>query len=262
MDYDIYLNMRNVKNRQITILGMLNSSNKLLIKDLLTVFEVSEMTLRRDIETLLKKGVIKKVKGGIVRNFKDSSDIPFDIRNERKSVEKIAIAKKAASLIQEGETIVIDNGTTALAFANEIKEINNLTVVTASLRVAWTLSDRSNIKLILLGGTVKNGELSTYSKVGLETYENLFPDTFVMGVSAINIESGITDFDIDDATIKMKAIRASTRTIVIADETKIGKTAFAKIADLNAIDIIITNKSLPKQILTELQLKNVSVILA
>ncbi|WP_277584639.1 DeoR/GlpR family DNA-binding transcription regulator [Psychrobacillus antarcticus] len=254
--------MNNVKNRQITILEMLNSSNKLLIKDLLKVFGVSEMTLRRDIETLEKKGVIKKIKGGIVRNFKDSSDIPFEIRNERRSLEKIAIAKKAASLIQEGETIVIDNGTTALAFANEIKDIDNLTVVTANLRVAWALSDRSNIKLILLGGIVKNGERSTYRKVGLETYENLFPDTFVMGASAISIDSGITDFDIEDATIKSKAIQAATRTIVIADENKLGKTAFAKIADLNAIDVLITNKSLSKQIFTELQLKKVTVILA
>lgn len=253
--------MNYVKNRQKTILEMLNQTEKVLISELSTCFNVSEMTLRRDLDILAQKGVIKRIRGGAVKVNHGSYEMPFEMRCEKDFEAKRLISRKAASMIRDGETVVLDTGTTALSVAEELKDRNNLTILTSSLRVAWLLADRPNIQLIVLGGVVRNGERSLIGSLVENEFENFFPDTFIMGVGGIDAESGFTDFDIDDVKVKRKAIQASQRTIVVADESKIDKKAFVKIATINEIDTLITNKPANMEKINKLKKTDLTVVL-
>jgi DeoR/GlpR family transcriptional regulator of sugar metabolism len=253
--------MRYVKSRQKEILEMLNETEKVLISDLSTHFEVSEMTLRRDLDILAQKGVLKRIRGGAIKINQGSYEIPFEMRYEKDFEAKSKISKKAASMIRDGETVVIDTGTTALAVAEELKDRNNLTILTSSLRVAWLLADRPNINLIVLGGIVRKGERSLVGDIFESVYDNFFPDTFIMGIGGIDAESGFTEFNIDDAKIKKKAIKASDRTIVVADENKVGKIAFAKVASIDDVDTLITNKPVNMEKINRLRNNDITVVL-
>lgn len=233
--------MNSVKYRHKKILEMIKESEKVLINDLSKIFDVSEMTLRRDLDILAEKGVIKRIRGGALKINQGSYEMPYEMRYDKNFEAKDRISSMAADMIKDGETVVIDTGTTALAVAEKLKKRNNLTVLTSSLRVAWILADLSNINLIVFGGVVRPGERSLIGEISENAYDALFPDTFIMGVGGVDIQNGFTEFNIDDARVKKKAIAASQRTIVVADETKIDKTAFAKVASLSEIDLLITN---------------------
>jgi DeoR/GlpR family transcriptional regulator of sugar metabolism len=254
--------MRYVRNRQKEILKLLNQTEKVLITDLSNHFSVSEMTLRRDLDILAQKGVIKRIRGGAIKFNQGSYEMPFEMRCDKEFEAKSAISKKAASMIRDGETVVIDTGTTALAVAEELKERNNLTILTSSLRVAWLLADRPNINLIVLGGVVRKGERSLVGELVENVFGNFFPDTFIMGVGGIDVECGFTDFNIDDVNVKRKAIKSSQRTIVVADESKIEKRAFAKIASINELDTLITNKPLNMEKINRLKKNDLTIVLA
>ncbi|WP_142305177.1 DeoR/GlpR family DNA-binding transcription regulator [Bacillus oleivorans] len=252
--------MKYVKNRQKQILEMLNESEKVLVSELSTHFGVSEMTLRRDLDILAQKGVIKRIRGGAVKINQGSYEMPFEMRYEKNYEVKSRIAQRAASMVRDGETVLIDTGTTALAVAEELKE-RNLTILTSSLRVAWLLCDRPNINLIVLGGIVRAGERSLVGDIFENVYDDFFPDTFIMGIGGIDAENGFTEFNVEDAKIKKKAIKASDRTIVIADESKIGKTAFAKVASIEDIDTLITNRPQDLGKINTLREKDLTVVI-
>ncbi|MBB6454585.1 DeoR family fructose operon transcriptional repressor [Salirhabdus euzebyi] len=254
--------MKYVKNRQKEIVELLNQTEKVLISDLSEQFNVSEMTLRRDLEALAQKGVIKRIRGGAVKVNQGSFELPFEIRYDKNHDVKDRISEIAANMIKDGETVVIDTGTTALAVAEKLKERNNLTIVTSSLRVAWLLADCPNINLIVTGGVVRNGERSLIGELTEDVYDVFFPDTFICGVGGVDITSGFTDFNLDDARVKKKAIQASQRTIVVADNSKIGKTAFAKIAHLEEVDTLITNKIANTDVINQLKKNDLTVVLA
>lgn len=254
--------MRYVKNRQKEIMEILNQTEKVLISNLSEQFNVSEMTLRRDLETLAEKGVIKRIRGGAVKINQGSYELPFEIRYDKNYDVKDRISEVAANMIKDGETVVIDTGTTALAVAEKLKERNNLTILTSSLRVAWLLADRPNLNLIVIGGVVRIGERSLIGEFTEDIYENFFPDTFIAGVGGVDAENGFTEFNLDDARVKKKAIKASQRTIVVADDSKIGKTAFAKIASLEEVDTFITNKTSNMETINQLKKKDLIVVLA
>ncbi|NHM32469.1 DeoR/GlpR transcriptional regulator [Bacillus sp. C11] len=240
---------------------MLNQTDKVLIAELSERFNVSEMTLRRDLDILSQKGVIKRIRGGAIKINQGSYEMPFEMRYEKEFEEKNSISKKAASMIRDGETVFIDTGTTALAVAEELKERNNLTILTSSLRVAWVLADRPNINLIVLGGMVRKGERSMVGELVEDVFDHFYPDTFIMGVGGVDAESGFTDFNIEDVKVKRKAMKSSQRTIVVADESKLEKKAFVKIASINEIDTLITNKPLNMEKINRLKKTELTVVL-
>ncbi|MET3696715.1 DeoR family transcriptional regulator [Bacillus oleivorans] len=254
--------MNNVRNRQKEIIEILNQTEKVLISDLSDQFNVSEMTLRRDLEVLAQKGVIKRIRGGAVKINQGSYELPFELRCDKNHDVKERISKVAANMIKDGETVVIDTGTTALAVAEKLKERNNLTIITSSLRVAWLLADRPNLNLIITGGVVRTGERSLIGEFTEDVYDHFFPDTFIAGVGGVDPINGFTDFNLEDTRVKKKAIKVSQRTIVVADDSKLGKTAFAKIASLEEVDTFITNKTSNTEAINQLKKKDLTVVLA
>jgi DeoR/GlpR family transcriptional regulator of sugar metabolism len=141
-----------VRARRSEIVGLLQRNGKRETAELSGRFGVSEMTVRRDLEALEREGVLKRVRGGAISATSRSYEPPFAFRTGRNTEEKTRIGLAAAEMVSEGETVILDVGTTALAVARVLQERRNITVLTPSLRVAWLLADKPELRVLLRAG--------------------------------------------------------------------------------------------------------------
>jgi DeoR/GlpR family transcriptional regulator of sugar metabolism len=218
------------------------------------------MTVRRDLEALEQEGMLKRVRGGAITATSRSYEPPFALRSVRSGEEKSKIAQAAVAMVSEGETVILDVGTTALAVAEGLEKRRNITVVTPNLRAAWLLADRQDLRVILTGGIVRHGERSLIGSFSEQAFESIYCDTFFMGVGGLNLQAGLTEFNLDDARVKQKAMQYSRRCIVVADSSKLGQIAFARIAAIDEIDALITDAGAEPEKVGELQDVGLEVI--
>lgn len=233
---------RGAERRQF-ILSLLMAKGQVTISEIASHFEVSEMTTRRDLDGLEAEGALRRVHGGATRVAGSSFEPPFAIRSHVNVDAKRRIARKVSELIVDGETVVLDGGSTGAAIA-EALVAHEITVCTPSLRVADLLRDVPNIKLMLVGGTVRPGELSLVGPGAIRTLEDHRFDVFVMSVSGLDASAGCTEWNVDDAAVKRTALNVASRCIVAADVSKVGAVAFARVCGIDDIDHIVTDSSL------------------
>ena len=226
--------------RQQVILDALAASGRVDIAELRGLLTVSEMTIRRDLGSLESDGVLRRVHGGATSIASGSYEPPYAMRQRQHHAAKRAIAEAIAEEIQDGQTVIVDGGTTGLAVA-EMLIGRVLTVCPLSMRVATALAGSSSLRLLVPGGFVRPGEQSF---VGAETArvlaEHLF-DVYVLTVSGLHAREGLTEWNTEDALVKRAALASSTRTLVAADSSKLGQTAFTRVAALSDIDLLVTD---------------------
>lgn len=206
-------------------------------------FGVSEMTIRRDLEALELAGLVRRVRGGAIPVVGRSHEPPIVERRNAAVQAKRAIGKAAASLLEDGETAILDVGTTTLECARALSGFRRLTVVTASLLVAQELSNAVGIRTLLTGGVLRPGEMSLIGPRAEDSFSDLNCDTVFLGVGGIDIEPGLTEYNLDDARVKQAALQAARRCVVLADESKFGRITFATIAPLSRVDVLVTDAS-------------------
>jgi len=205
-------------------------------------FGVSEMTVRRDIETLEQMGLLRKVMGGAIALGK-LAEPPFEARASLEIESKQHIAETVASYLRIHETVILDSGSTALAVARAVRGRElGLTIVTPSILVAVELADQRDTTVILTGGLVRPGELSLIGSDAVQSLGAINCDTFVMGVAGVHEERGYTDYDRDESAVKRAAIGASDRLIVVADHSKIGRIHLSHIAPLDRADVLVSDE--------------------
>ncbi|MCY3779366.1 MAG: DeoR/GlpR family DNA-binding transcription regulator [Chloroflexi bacterium] len=231
--------------RRATIMRILDATGRVAVPELSKLTKVSDMTVRRDLEALEHEGLLKRTRGGAVGVASLSYEPPYILRKESNAEAKTRIGQRAASLLREGETVILDVGTTAVEVARALKGRQNLTVLTSNLWAAAILADEPGIVLILTGGQARNRERSLVGHLATRAFDELVFDVFVMGVAGVHQDFGVTDYNVDEAQVKRAAVRASQRRIVIADSSKLGRVAFARICDLHQIDAIVTDDASP-----------------
>ncbi|MDD7183783.1 DeoR/GlpR family DNA-binding transcription regulator [Peptostreptococcus porci] len=229
------------EERQSIIVNMLSEKSILKLKDLVKLLDASESTIRRDLDELEAKGLLKRVHGGAVAvNGSFTLDYSIDERTGKFLTEKIAIAKYCASLIEDGDYVYLDSGTTTLEMIPYLSE-KNITVVTNGVHNAQKLVE-NRVKTYLLGGEVKP---KTQTVIGEQAVLNLLKFRFTkafIGANGITFKSAITTPDDSEAVIKKLAIDLSKDSYVVVDSSKFGSVSFAKICDLDDVTIV-TNKS-------------------
>lgn len=204
-------------------------------------FEVSEMTVRRDLDELERQGACRRVHGGAVMAASRSYEPPFAVRRDRAVEAKQRIGAAVADLLTEGETVLLDIGTTTLAVAEALRGRRNITVLTPSLRIASVLADEGDLRLICLGGMVRPGERSMVGGLAEEAIRSFFVDVCVLGIGGIDPQAGLTEFNLDDASIKKVALGQSRRIVVAADASKLGSVAFAAVAPASDVHVLVTD---------------------
>lgn len=247
--------------RQQEILSLLDKHHSVQISELVERFNTSEMTIRRDLGALERKGLLRRVRGGAISNRGRSYEPPFLVRSKDRTEEKKRIGSMAASLIKSGESIMLDVGTTTLEIARNLSNHQNLTVITPCFQIAALLVEHPNIRLIVTGGILRRGELSLVGHLAEQAIEEFYVDKLFMGVGGADLEAGFTEFNLEDTLIKKAMIRRAKEITVVADSSKFGQVAFTVIAPLGVANRIITDDALPQQTADKIRELGIELIL-
>ncbi len=229
------------EQRQQEILKVLREAGGATVAELGRMLSVAEMTIRRDLEALEATGVLQRYHGGARLITPSAFEPPIAMRERTNSEGKRAIAAVVAGLIEDGETVILDGGSTGIAVAAAL-EGRHITVCPLSLRVAWAFEKSTTVELLLSPGSVRRGELSLR---GAETVEYLRAhhfDRYILTASAFSLEEGFTEWNVEDAAVKRASIQAARSVIAAVDTTKFGRSAFVEICPLSRADVVVLDR--------------------
>jgi DeoR/GlpR family transcriptional regulator of sugar metabolism len=258
-----------VADRLDLTLRLVRGTDRISLNELADRLGVSLMTVRRDLDELQAQGLVQRVRGGAVSLATPTEEAGFAAREPWQGATKQRIGAAAAELIKPRQTVLLDAGTTTAALAPSLAALAPLTVAVLSLQAANLLADRPGIRLLVLGGESRPGERSLVGHMTLRMLEELWFDCFLMSIGAVHRDLGWSEFSMEDATVKQHARCRAERTIVVADSTKLGVRAFARVAGLGDVDTLVTDDPGPgtqetaaQETLTEIRDAGVNVVLA
>ena len=232
------------EERQQAILEGLRHQGKVTVEELRRRFKVSPPTIRTDLTRLEEQGLLRRTHGGAIAIGNTLYEPPFAERAVLRLDEKRAIALAAVSFVHEDETILLDAGTTCHEIALLLREFNRLTVITNSLAIAQTLTENDGIEVVLIGGTLQPRRRATLGPLAAHFLDPIHCDRAFLGMSGVHPTAGFSVIDFDAADIKRKMIAKSRQSIAVADSSKIGQIAFACVAPLSAVSLLITDSGL------------------
>ena len=240
--------------RQTLILQEVSRTGAARISDLALALDVSEMTVRRDIDALAEAGQIEKVHGGAVAIFEASniSEPPFKATSMREQAAKDAIAATAAELVKPGSSIALMGGSTVFAMAKYISHIPRITVVTNSLPVSDYLHREGNQdQVVILTGGMRTPTDSFVGEFTIAALQRLNLDLAFIGTHGVDIQGGFSSPNLYEAETNRSVRQRAKKFVVLADHTKFGKVGFSTFAQLNETDLLITDSAIdPKAMAT------------
>ncbi|MCI8371972.1 MAG: DeoR/GlpR transcriptional regulator [Lachnospiraceae bacterium] len=233
--------------RKSEILAILQREKSVLVAELSQKYNVTEETIRRDLDKLEKEGYVKKTYGGAVLSKNTSMEMPFKVRAKTNKQEKQTIARLVQGTIEEGESIMLDSSTTSLMVARNLKQYKNLTVITNSVEILLELSDCKGIKVISTGGELRDSALSLGGRQAEQMLERYNVDKAVLSCKGVSMEKGITDSNEPEAHIKGTMRECAKTTIWAIDSTKFDNVSFVQLAKFQKGDIVVTDKPLEQR---------------
>lgn len=244
------------------VITKLIEKNKIVkVPELIKIFNVSVETVRRDLEYLEKEGYLKRVYGGAVFEKVSDSESILTKRQIEHVDEKMYIASLAVQHVNDGQSIIIDMGTTTLEFAKELKnKVKKLTVITNSMIIAKELSDMDDYTIILTGGVLRKDEFSLSGYMTERLIEEFHIDVAFLTVGGISIEAGITDYDMNEVQVKKKMIKSAEQVIVLADSSKFNVKTLINVCGFKDINLIITDNIIKNYTLIKYVNEGIQVI--
>lgn len=250
------------QERHRLVCDAVQATGRVRVADLANRMRVSEMTIRRDLEELEARGALTRVHGGAVSNVSRSFEPGFAARSMQNVDAKHRIGQAAAGLVRDGETVIIDAGTTTLHVVRNLRRDVRIRVLALSLFIADQLADMPNVTLMIPGGQVRRYERSFVGPATTAMLKDLTFDTTFVTIGGVDAEAGVTEYEFDDAQTKKAALASARRKIVVADSTKLGAVAFTRLCQASDIDILVTDSAAPPDIVDALRLADVEVIVA
>jgi DeoR family transcriptional regulator of aga operon len=248
-------------DRRHRILERVAEDNTIHVGELAREFDVSEMTIRRDIRRLEREGFVRQTYGGATSHLMRALDVAFNARALQHTREKRRIGIRATHLLGDARVVFVGIGTTAEQFARFLPVRPGLVVVTASLPTASLLGTRP-IEVVALGGAVRRDELTCVGPVAAATLARFRFDLAVIGAAGLSTKWGLTEIDDGEAEIQRLAIERSARVVVIADGSKIGIATNAIVSEARAIETLVTDESASTLELTALAAAGLDIVIA
>jgi DeoR/GlpR family transcriptional regulator of sugar metabolism len=249
------------KLRQKEILEALHRDGRVEVPELAERLGISAITIRRDLDQLAESGALRRVRGGAVTNFLRGEGFPFEIRAVDDAALKSRLAEAAATLIADGEAVAVDSGTTGAAAAHALAN-RSVTAMPFSVQGIAALAAGSAVTLLIPGGSVRRTEGSIVGPLAQQTLTGLRFDTTILTCCAVGPAVGVTAYDLDDAAIKRALLKASERTILIAEGAKFSRSAMAVVCRLDEVDVLVTDDGAPAEVLAGLRDGGVRVVIA
>jgi DeoR family transcriptional regulator of aga operon len=233
--------MASIAQRHKYILDTLQKEGFLKVTDVANSLSVTTATIRNDLKYLEEKKLLFRTHGSASAINPHTIDLNLTEKEKMKINEKTKIAQAAYKLIEKNDSIIVGAGSTVFALAKQINPIDQLTIVTASLKVAILLNELANTNVIQLGGTIRKNSVSVIGDYTLRFFDDITCSKVFLGVDGIDSEFGITNSNIEEAQLNKRMIDASLKTIILADSSKFGKRGFGRICSLDRVDIIVTD---------------------
>jgi len=254
--------VKSTVHRRTKILEKLESDGQVNVTDLSKQFNVSEVTIRNDFLQLEKKNMLIRARGGAIKVSRVGVDFELSQKQKINLDLKKKIGKRGAELVRDGDTIIIDAGTTTQEMVKNLHPESKLTVITNALNIANNLVYNNKIQVIMPGGFLRKDALSMIGSPAEKTLRNYLCDKLFLGVDGLDFEFGISTPNIEEAHLNKIMIEISRQVIVLADSSKVKKRSLAVICPLSKVDILVTDDGLSPDYRTRLEQLGVEVIIA
>lgn len=250
------------QERKEKILELIKNTEKVTVAKLCESFNVSGATIRNDLRELENSNLLRRTHGGAISKSKTGFEPDPQHKEGQYRAEKEKIAETALSLIDDGDTIILDTGTTTFELARRLGEKRNITVVTNDVQIARCLEEIEDITIVLIGGYLRKKFHCTVGTWGVKMIAELAVDKAFMATNGISLKRGATTPDLNHAETKKAMISIANKVIVLCDNSKIGRNAFAQFADIHHIDTIITDSGIEKGMKADLEGHGIEIMTA
>ena len=252
-----------VEERRRLIVDLVEQQGRATVEELATRFGTSAVTIRADLDALARSSAIARSHGGALPMAAATHDTPLNIKETRWHAQKLRIGEAAAKMIRDGETIILDSGSTTVEIARQIRQMKfeSLTVITNALNIAMELSGLPQIRVMMLGGLLRQ---TSYSLVGPDAEQalaKLSADRLFLGVDGLDPNVGVTTPDPLEAALNALMIRVSRQTIAVLDASKLGQRSLSVITPVKNLDMVISDNSAPAETVEALRAAGVQVVL-
>jgi DeoR family transcriptional regulator, aga operon transcriptional repressor len=251
-----------LEERRSRINELIESRERATVRELAARFGVSSVTIRGDLDALARAGGVIRSHGGALRR-EEAEDVPIVVKQALHQEEKTRIAEAAARMIGDGETIILDSGTTTAAIASRIGglRLRSLTVITNALNVASILAPLSNVRLIMIGGLLRQVSSSLVGPQAEQVLRGLHADRLFLGVDSLDPEIGVMTPDVLEAQLNALMIEVSHEVVAVADASKFGRRSLSVIAGVEKLHKLVTDSSASPASVAALRARGVEVIL-
>lgn len=242
-----------MNERQRNIVSRLADAGSVSVRGLSEEFQVSQMTIRRDLDALKDKESFRRTHGGAVLVHHVIDEPEYSARQEQSVSDKRLVASVAATLVRDSSTIALDCGTTAYELCRFLLERTNLTIVTTSVRIMELCIGHPNLMVVVPGGNLRPKEGSLVGCKTAEFLSEIFVDQFFLGIGAINLNAGITEYSAEDTDIKKILVRNAKEVIGLADSSKLNKVSFSRVCGISDLDVLVINGKIDEILHGELE---------
>ena len=249
------------EERHAAILERLMQFESVQVTDLASLLNVSLVTIRKDLTELEKANKLYRSHGKAILINPYATNRNVNDKEKLFTAEKRNIGREAAQLIERDDTIILASGTTVHALARAIKPVHKLTLITASIVVSNIVAQEENIDIIQLGGMLRHSSQSVVGRRAERYLDDVACSKLFLGVDGIDLEFGIST-DMREAELNQAMMHTSQKTIVLADSSKFGRRGFSKIANIDDIDIIITDAAIPQSAAARIEELGIELIIA
>jgi DeoR family transcriptional regulator of aga operon len=249
------------EERRQKILSLLHSDGRVLVTNLSKVFNLSQITIRKDLDSLHSRGLVQRSHGGALP---PSSSTLFDPSLQEKqqlhTQEKQRIAAAAAKMVQEGSCVMLDSGTTTAAIAQVFKKFSALTVITNAINIAAELTS-TNVEVILTGGTLRKNSFSLVGPVAEDVLAEMHADILFLGVDGFDLEVGLTTPNLQESRVNRAMVSSAAKVVAVCDSTKFYRRSLSRIMPISALHHVITDHGVPQAVVDALRKLNIEVTL-
>jgi DeoR family transcriptional regulator of aga operon len=252
------------EQRRRKILDLLEQEGQITVRELVERFSISAVTVRSDLDALGASGAVVRSHGGAVRQLEPTRDYPLRLKASVHRTEKTQIGRAAANLIQPGEVIILDSGTTTAQVARQLKAraLHGVTVITDAMNVVSELVDCPGLSVICIGGILRPVSLSFVGPQAEAMLKDLHADRLFLAVDGFDLESGPTTPDVLEAQLNGLMMKVAKETTVVADSSKLGRRSVSRIGPIEQIHRLITDTKAPEEFVQALRARGIEVIQA
>ncbi|WP_435927977.1 DeoR family transcriptional regulator [Dryocola sp. BD613] len=254
--------MSGTSERRENIIQRLRQQGSVQVNDLALFFGVSTVTIRNDLAFLEKQGIAMRAYGGALLNEVNVSVTEQTIadKSSLNASSKRSIAYAAAELIQPGDRVILDSGTTTYEIARHMRNHKDVIAMTNGMNVANALLEAEGVELLMTGGHLRRQSLSFYGDQADQSLQNYHFDKLFLGVDAIDLERGVSTHNEDEARLNRRMCEVAERVIVVTDSSKFNRSSLHKIIDTQRIHMVITDTGIPEECLNGLRRAGIDVV--